>query len=209
MTEHDSLAQLIEVAIRDLEIARRQFDADEGASGRLGVLTALHVLASLSTVLLGNRAAELLAPIKSLQHALHDAERGTKHPLLKPRKHVGRPPNHTEYLGLAGTAAVLMQMQMDAGKSKSDAARQVARRLNVIGYRTPQGVTISSDLVDERRIRAMTERPVEDVVADRFARMLPIIKSQFPSDPNSAFERILENLPLMLPVRPVRPEKSD
>jgi hypothetical protein len=201
MTEHDSLAQLIEVAIRDLEIARRQFDADEGASGRLGVLTALHVLDSLSTVLLGNRAADLLAPIRSLQHALHDAERGKAHPLLKLKKHVGRPPDRTEHLGLAGFAAVLMHLLMDAGESKSNAARQVSRRLNAIGYRTAQGSTISAKIVEEWRDRAMRERPVEDIVADRFTRMLPETQLLFPGKPKSAFEHILEKLPLALPFR--------
>jgi hypothetical protein len=209
VTKHSGLPQLIEAVIRDLETARLQFDADEGASGRLGVLAALDVIYRYNTILIGDRAPELLAPIRSVQHALHDAERGKLHALFNPKKHVGRPPDRTEHLGLAGWAAVLMQLLMDTGRLKSEAARQVARKLNSIGYRTPQGATISAKLVDEWRDRAKTELPAEDIVADRFARVLPETQSLFPGNPKAAFEHILQNLPSNRPVRRSRPEKSD
>jgi hypothetical protein len=207
--ELNDLPSLIENVIRDLEIARERFDADEASHGRFGVLTALDAFNRLGTALLANRAAELLAPIRNLQHALIDAERGKRHPLFNPKEHVGRPPDRTEHLGLAGIAAVLMQLLMNAGKSKSDAGRQVARRLNAIGHRTPQGATISGKLIMEWRDRAMTERPVEDIVADRYVRMLQEVEMRFPGDPKSAFKHMLENLPAPLPVRLARPEKSD
>ena len=179
MEERDSLSSLIEAVTYDLEIARQQFDTDQAASGRWGVMTALDVLNRLGTVLLGDRAADLLTPIRNLQHALHDAEDGKSHPLLVPKKLSVRPPDRTEHLGLAGVAAVLMQLQMDAGEAKPNAARQVARRLDKLGYQTPQGKTITSNRVTEWRDRAMRERPVADIVAGRYDRMLSSAKTNF------------------------------
>jgi hypothetical protein len=195
--------------IRDLEIARERFDADEDGYGRLGVLTAIDVFNRLGTVLLPNRAAELLAPMRSLQHALIDAEQGKTHPLFTPKQLSARPLDRTEHRGLAGIAAVLMQLQMDAGKSKQDAARQVARRLDRLGYRTSQGKTISLNRVIGWRRRATTERVTEDIVAERYVGMLSQMRIEFPGNPTEAFEQILKNLPQALPVESLRPEKCD
>jgi len=207
--ELNDLPSLIENVIRDLEIARERFKADEAGHGRLGVLTALDVFNRLGTALLANQAAELLAPIRSLQHALIDAEQGKAHPLLIPKKPSARPPDRTEHRGLAGIAAVLMELQMDAGKSVLEAARQVARRLDRLGYRTPQGKTISPNRVTKWRNRAMTELATEDIVAERYIRMLAEIRNKYPGNPTEAFEQTLKSLPEVLPIESLRPEKSD
>ncbi|UEM19846.1 hypothetical protein JL100_022595 [Skermanella mucosa] len=76
MKDTDSLAPLVEAFARDLEIACQQFQHDQKGHGRWGVLTALDAFNRLGTALTGDRASELMAPIRSVLHALHDAENG-------------------------------------------------------------------------------------------------------------------------------------
>lgn len=72
---------------------------------------------------------DLLQPISALMRALYDVQKGSTPTLFKPQSRPGRPPSTTGQEHLKLQAVVAMQLLIDAGKNRQEAARIVARGL--------------------------------------------------------------------------------
>ena len=73
---------------------------------------------------------DLFQPLSALMIAMHDVNQGATPSLLKPKPGRGRPPSTTGREHLKLQAAVAMQLLLDAGKKREEAARIVARGLD-------------------------------------------------------------------------------
>jgi hypothetical protein len=72
--------------------------------------------------------------LNNLGAALDDIKRGNSSTLFKPSVQ-NRPLDPTRLLSLKAASAAAMQLLMDSGKSKKDAAIAVARKLHSAGFR--------------------------------------------------------------------------
>jgi len=133
-------AELAE-AMRFLGFALRaasNYDPTQPDHGRASVVAALVGVNQLIAALFPNEPALPVALIE-LACALKDLDRGTVAPLLKRAELGHRPPNALSDELFRAIPAAAMTLQMKAGKSRDDAADEIANRLNRMGYRPSLG----------------------------------------------------------------------
>jgi len=135
----------------------------------------------------------LAAPLHALNAALIDIAQGIRSPMLTPSSsgRRTRDPNAVNILKLYG--AFIMQLQMDAGLSKNDAAEKTSNLLHSAGYRQYSGnkKPITANTVSNWRdhhigavtgeyagsFKSMVEQtrglgPITPHVADKYAKHL-------------------------------------
>ena len=72
---------------------------------------------------------ELLEPVYGVVQALHDVQRGASPCIFTPIRRPGAPPIQLDEMAFRAHAAAAMQLWMDAGEKRQEAARKVARQL--------------------------------------------------------------------------------
>jgi len=182
---------------RDLEFASGAYRAEGQDTARPSAEIALgSVLFFLTVVFDGDPQA--LLPLRRLSYALHDLDRGQVDPLLRPKKIKHRPPNPLREEGFIAFAAAAMQLFVDGGISRGEAARRVADSLNAMGYRIGSGNHITARQVEKWRDKMRAGSPLNNEAVGRFRRIVEECHRQFPSS-EAAAKTILERLPLVAP----------
>lgn len=185
--------------VQSLRYARDNIAPAAADGGRAAAFVALNAVDDFLTFLLRDRQGELLVPLRQLQYALADLDRGKTVPLLKRTKLGHRPKDATAEQGFRAVAALAMHHFIEDGLSRSQAAREVCKYLTKLGYRDGKGNPIRPAQVEQWRNRATTERPAEDLSAGRFRRMQGQVAQLFPGQPGAAARHMLGRLPLIVP----------
>jgi hypothetical protein len=190
-------AELAE-AMRFLGFALRaasNYDPAQPDHGRASVVAALVGVNQLIAALFPNEPALPVALIE-LACALKDLDRGTVAPLLKHAELGHRPPNALSDELFRAIPAAAMTLQMKAGKSRDDAADEIANRLNRMGYRHPSGDRIEGSQVAKWREKMMTERAAENLAVARYQLALERVKGMEAAE---AAKFLLSNMPALYP----------
>ena len=152
------LAQKLDRLDMDLKRGRNIFARSEPGADRIG---AFEALGGVNEFLAGiTKDPTLLPPLRKLQRALADLERGKVVPMLMPGKVGHRPPDSHEREVVRSTIAAAMDVMMAIGKSsKKEAAAAIAKELAALGYEDPPGKRITAARVEDWRERMMTDLP--------------------------------------------------
>lgn len=135
LEEDDQLCELIQTLHDELHLAKFFFDEDHVNHGRAGIIGALGAVCEFIEGFDDFQADQLTRPLRSLQGGLIDAMNGTRNPVLEPAKFARRPPSSQDKQRLRTYAAVAMTLFMKSGRSKDQAAFEVANILNQAGYK--------------------------------------------------------------------------
>lgn len=137
--------------------AGTSYDPTRPDHGRASVRAALVGVIRLIGVLFPNTPA-LPISLNRLLYALHDLDRGKVAPLLEPATPSKNPGlSLTEELFRAIPAAAITCL-LKQGVKRSDAAKQVARKLTGMGYRSHSGGPFEASQIAKWREKMMTER---------------------------------------------------
>jgi hypothetical protein len=175
--------------------AASNYDPAQPDHGRASVVAALVGVNQLIAALFPNEPALPVALIE-LACALKDLDRGTVAPLLKHAELGHRPPNALSDELFRAIPAAAMTLQMKAGKSRDDAADEIANRLNRMGYRHPSGDRIEGSQVAKWREKMMTERAAENLAVARYQLALERVKGMEAAE---AAKFLLSNMPALYP----------
>lgn len=186
-----------------LNVAARAFDPSAADGGRLGVILAMTALHDFLTANFNDDPPALIA-IRHLLYSLADLESGKLAPLLTPKKVKNRPRDSAAKDAFRAFGAVAMDLFMESGVPRKQAARDVATALSRMGYDDGPGKPIKARMVEDWRDRMMTERPAENLAAGRFHRMKKALRAKFPSAPSEAAKHVLNGLPSV--ARPRNPK---
>ena len=188
----------------ELHATARVFDPHAADGGRHGVILVMTALQRFVSVILNDDPLTLIV-MRHLIYSLVDLEGGKLAPLFTPKAVKNRPRDSTEKVAFRASCAVAMDLLMESGISRKQAARDVAVALSAMGYDDGPGKPIKAHMVEDWRDRMSTERPVENPAAARFHRMKMGLNAKFPSAPSDAAKYLLSRLPLV--VRPRNPKK--
>ena len=192
-----------------LRLASEAFDPSTEDAGRLSVIMTLVALDDFLKAMFGVNDPLLFIPIRQLQYALYDLGRGKVVPLLSPKKIKNRPPDSAAKEGFRAFAAVAMDLFVDGGVERKQAARDVARALSRMGYTNGPGKMISAQRVEDWRDLMKTASPEESEAAARFRRMKAQLQAKFPNDLKAAARFVLGRLPAVVPPQiPKKPPLS-
>jgi hypothetical protein len=182
---------------RELGKCADAFDPAAEDAGRASAIMSLVAIGEFLTAVFGTG---LSTPLRQLQYALHDLDGGKVVPLLEPMKVAHRPAQPVGIKGFRAVAAAAMELMIQAGVGRKEAARQVARKLSQLGYDDGPGRIITADRVEDWRDHVLTERPAEDVGAARFQRLKDRFAGCDPSKLKTGADLLLERLPLAVPI---------
>jgi hypothetical protein len=177
--------------------AASKYDPTQPDHGRASVVAALVGVNQLIAALFPNEPALPVALIE-LACALKDLDRGTVAPLLKHTEVGHRPPNALSDELFKAIPAAAMTLQMKAGKSRDDAAGEIANRLSRMGYRHPSGDRLEGSQVAKWREKMMTERAAENLAVARYQLALQQVKGMNPAE---GVTRLLANIPALYPLK--------
>ena len=139
-------------------------------------------------------------PLNHLLYALCDLERGKTLPLLKAVKVKHRAPDLLAQEAFRAFAAAVLDMLIEDGMARREAAQKVARILNNLGYRNGSK-KISANQVAAWRYRILRERRAESHAADRFHRVKEATRAH-KVDPISVLHRLTALAPPEIPRNP-------
>ena len=204
----ESLKGLLEVFEEALQEASELSKAPGDDAGRVAALKSLEAVLDLIELLYPENRQELSGPIFQTYQALLGLQKGATpkgaapHPLLIPKSIEGRPPTRPEVERVKAEAAAAMELFMDAGDSKDEAARKVFRRIRHIdlesfGYTARRNTARDNTGITPNTIAGwrdnFTGAAGNSIGAERFRIILgyEIVKNQ---SPKSAATWILESL---------------
>ncbi len=196
-TELTAAMQFLGVALQ----AASQYDPSQPDHGRKHVVQALVGVNQLIAALFPNKPV-LPVALVDLTCALKDLERGIVAPMLKPAEVSHRPPNALSAELFRALPAAAMTLEMQAGKSRNDASRDIAGQLNKMGYRGGSGNRIEASQVSKWREKMMTERAAENLAVARYQLALEQVKGMTPGE---AAKVLLANMLALHP--PTIPKK--
>lgn len=186
------LMAAIQVLHRKLQIASAYNTAapDHGrSSARIALLGVLEFLSVLFP-----DAPTLPLALQDLLQGLVDLDRGTTIPLLKASKGRGRSPNPlSDDLFRALVAAAMTSLMRNREISRELAARDIAGRLNKLGYRLGR---LSHVKLEKWREKMMTESVLENLAVQRYQLALRLVKDM---KPDEAATFLLQNLTALYP----------
>jgi len=183
-----------------LRVASQAFDPADEDGGRLSVIMTLLSLNDFMKATFGVEEPHLFVPLHQLQYALHDLNNGKTGSLLKAKKIENRPPNSTSVEGFRAFAAVAMDLFIEGGVPRKQAAHDVAIDLRRSGYTLGPGKIITAKQVEDWRDRVLQESPAENPAAARFQRMREALRDKHPDNPTAAARFLLERLPAVVPI---------
>ncbi len=138
--EPEAVADALRFLSAELVVAQIHLDAPnhEEVGGRSGALVALVAVADFIDRFADMANANLAKPLRAMQAALTELEKGKVHPILKPRSRGrGRPQATVGTVALVKHAVVAMEAARDEGMSRTMAANAVAKELDRRGYAIP------------------------------------------------------------------------
>jgi hypothetical protein len=201
MVENDLSQEILMRVVklrRELAGAADIFESSSPEARRSGVQIALAAIESFLVTTLGANDPKPLMPLRQLNYALHDLNRGKVVALLVPQKTSHRPPDSVAKEAFMAFAAACMELLVESGISRGSAARRVANDLNARGYRRTLNKRITAKYVEDWRDRMRSGSPSESEAVARFQRILILVKHRF-SDPQTAANSILERISHVAP----------
>ena len=136
-------------------------------------------------------------PLYQLNYALADLEHGKTPALLRASKVNHRPRDSAAQRAFRAFPAAAMDLLIDGGVQRKQAAQKVARILNGFGYRNDSGKAISGKQVESWRDRILRGAPVEDAQRAQFCWVKESLAGC--EDPISAANFLLKRLPGVIP----------
>ena len=182
---------------RELELSSKAYRAGGDDATRSSVELALGSVLSFLTEVF-DRNSEALLPLRRLSYALHDLDRGRVDPFLRPKKIDHRPPNSLREEGFIAFCAAAMELFVEGGISRGDAARRVAHSLNASGYKIGNSNRITPRQAEKWRDKMRAGSRLDDPAVERFRRILEQCHRHFQSS-EAAAKEILGGLPLVAP----------
>jgi hypothetical protein len=128
----------------ELAVAAHLFEKSSPDASRSTVQRTLIAIESFLRTTFGANDPKPLIPLRQLIYALHDLDRGKVVPLLAPQKINHRPRDSLVTEGLMAFAAACMELLIESGVRRKDAARHVAKDLHAKGYRSNRHGTITA-----------------------------------------------------------------
>jgi hypothetical protein len=121
------------------------------------------------------------APLLRLREDLDDLDRGSVSELFKPKKVLNRPPLAlSEDLFRAIVAAAMTRLMEGQKLNRTEAARDVARRLSKMGAAHPSGKSITAMQIAKWREKMMTELASERPAVARYELTLRMLAGMEP-----------------------------
>ena len=201
--QDDELKQLI----ADLDHATNIYlqginDREDSDSGRAGVCDAIEALGRHCDRI--GVPVQALKPIMALARALLDLDQGTQAPLLRPVSTGKRSPYSTDHQHVRMTAAASMQLYMDAGFKRKEAAARVAGKLARFNTNFHKMHKAGSDgnpaTTVEHWRDEMKNKSADDPLGKGYRKMIQNIKKE-ELPPRKAADRLLKGLRYFLNVK--------
>jgi hypothetical protein len=186
------IAGLVKLSVM-LQVSKYQFRPDAADHGRSGVRNALIAAIHLISEALPDRA-DLIEPLNQLLYALEDLDAGQVVPLLQPAKIMNRPPVALATRLFRSMAAVLMELNQQAGLPRREAAERAARDLNRLGYSDEAKQRITATQVENWRDNVKAPPSANDPGAQRYSFTLRNLQTLFPDKPQEAAKFFLDVL---------------
>ena len=115
--------------------------------------------------------------LNHLLYALHDLDRGKVAPLVQPTT----PSARSRAVAYGGTfqsdPAAATTCLIQHGLKRAEAAKEVARRLTAMGYRSDSGGRFKGKQIEKWREKMMTERAAENQAVAQYQFALETVKS--------------------------------
>jgi hypothetical protein len=201
MAAFDPVAEIMKEIMelrQRLTFAAEKFEKGAPDGGRSGVHITLRVLEDFLAAMFGTNDPKVFIPLRQLQYALYDLDRGKVVPLLARKKVTHRPRDSAAKEALMALAAGCMELFVEGGVARKLAARQVADALHANGHRNGPSKRITAQNVEDWRDRMRLGSPSENLAVGRFRRIAVDYRSMFP-DPVTAANHILKRIPLVAP----------
>jgi hypothetical protein len=165
----------IAAAMQFFSIAVASYDPNRPDHGRSGVRNALIAVIQLVAALFPN-APVLPLPLNHLLYGLADLDRGKVPPLLK-RKKVPHSPGNPLLIDLfRALPSAAMTHLMERGVGREDAANEIAKRLNRLGYKLPGDKLITGPRIIKWREKLMTELARENLAVAQYQFALTAVR---------------------------------
>jgi hypothetical protein len=160
------------------------------SSARIALIAVMDFLAVLYPKL-----SPLPLALQDLLQGLTDLDRGTVISLLRPSKKRGRRPKRlSDELFRAIAAAAMTSLMKSSEMDRDLAARNIARRLNEMGYGPGRLTAVQ---LAKWREKMMTERAAENLAVQRYELALKCVQELEPAE---AARFLLSNLPILHPM---------
>jgi hypothetical protein len=175
--------------------AAGSYDPTQPDHGRASIRAALVGVIRLMGALFPDKAA-LPISLNHLLFALHDLDRGKVAPLLQPITPSGNPGlSLAEELFRAIPAAATTCL-IEHGLKRAEAAKEVARQLTAMGYRSDSGGRFEGKQIEKWREKMMTERAAENRAVAQYQFALETVKSM---DSKAAVDFLMGSMPALYP----------
>jgi hypothetical protein len=185
----------LQATMQFLASALGTYDPTQPDHGRASVRNALVGVIRLIAALFPGKPS-LPISLNHLLYAIYDLDRGKVTPLLQPATPSKNPGlSLTEDLFRALPAAA-MTCLVKQGMKREGAARDIARRLTRMGYRSNEGDEFTASQIAKWREKMMTERAAENRAAAQYQLALETVKSM---DGNVAVNFLMESMPQLYP----------
>ena len=181
------LLEVFEEVLQEASSLSSRSKATGDDADRLAALKSLEVIMDLIAALFPDNPKNLIGPIFQTYEALLGVQKGAApHPLLIAKPTGGRPTTKPQIERFQGEAAAAMQLLMNAGDKKDQAASTVARQvqefdLESLGYTPKSHTGITATTIKGWRDK-FTGRTVRNLGAMRFKTVLGLeyVKMQKP-----------------------------
>ena len=157
----------IAAAMQFFSIAVASYDPNRPDHGRSGVRNALIAVIQLVAALFPN-APVLPLPLNHLLYGLADLDRGKVPPLLKRKKVPHSPGNPLLNDLFRALPSAAMTCLMEQGVGREEAANEIAKRLNRLGYKLPRDKLITGPRIIKWREKLMTELARENLAVAQY-----------------------------------------
>jgi hypothetical protein len=208
MAEIDPVQEILarlEKLQKELSFAAEAFQNGGAEQARPSVQIALGVIHAFLMTVFGAHDSKALMPLRQLIYARHDLDRGRVGPLLAPQKMSHRPRDSVAKEAFIAIPAACMELLVEGGVARKDAAIQIAHGLSAMGYRNGRDKPVTAQNVEDWRDRMRTGSSAENAAVGRFRRIVDNYRLTHP-DRLTAANLILKRLPQI--VAPEIPRKS-
>jgi hypothetical protein len=185
----------LQAAMQFLALALGAYDPTQPDHGRASVRNAIVGVIRLIAALFPDKPS-LPISLNHLLYAIYDLDRGKVAPLLQaatPSKNPGLSLTEDLFRALPAAAMTCLVKQ---GMRREGAARDIARRLTRMGYRSNAGDEFTASQIAKWREKMMTERAAENRAAAQYQLALDTVKSM---DGNVAVNFLMDCMPQLYP----------
>lgn len=180
--------QLLEAFLAELDVGLATYGKGDAKKRRTGALQQFNAVIEWATRTPG--VAERLMLLRHLFKAVAGIDTGYRDKLLAPPSVGHRSRLSVQKQGDRAYAAAAMELYIQAGESKSEAARLAAGRLKLL----PNFEDLQGKAVAKWREACMTEAPTDNFGADRFKRVINELTLKFPNQPRQGAEFLIAQL---------------